>query len=43
MNTCDTFLGSLSARPETLRAALEERYNSEALRWLAQALSVADP
>jgi hypothetical protein len=43
MNTYDTFLRSSSARPATLRAALEERYNGEALRRLAQALSVAGP
>jgi hypothetical protein len=43
MNNDDVFLRSSYVRPVTLRAALEERYNSEALRQLAQALGVAGP
>jgi hypothetical protein len=43
MNNDDVFLRSSSARPATLRAALEERYNGETLRRLAQALGVAGP
>ncbi len=39
----DDLLPSPWARPATLRAALEERYNGEALRRLAQALGVAGP
>lgn len=37
------FLRSSYVRPVTLRAALEERYNGEALRRLAQALGVVGP
>jgi len=43
MNNDDVFLRSSYVRPVTLRAALEERYNGEALRQLAQALGVAGP
>ena len=43
MNNDDVFLRPSYVRPVTLRAALEERYNSEALRQLAQALGVAGP
>lgn len=43
MNSGDAFLRSSYAQPATLRAALEERYNGEALRRLAQAMGVAGP
>jgi hypothetical protein len=43
MNNDDVIPRTPHARPTTLRGALEERYNSEALRSLARALRVAGP
>lgn len=43
MNSDAAFLRPSYARPATLRAALEERYNGEALRRLAQAVGAAGP